>query len=429
MRKIIPNKRSNSFVKNFLRRLVLILLSLMIVIHLVVFIFYSEYNKRAEAKVNHHIMVQQVIDLINQVIKTNPSKRSYLVDTIDIPNTSLSLTDRPIKKIHFQSNATESLLQKQLGAQKTVLEFSYELDENQWLNLTARIVPTSWRLQLFLLFLEIIILGAVFISAASINRFAKPLAEFRIAAERLGIDLDQPPLTIYGPALVQQTAEAMNKMQKRIRDLIRERTQMFAALSHDLRTPITRMKLRAQFITDEEAQQKMLDDLNEMEQMISETLLFLKNQQVLDKKSKFDLNSLLTTIVDDFKDMGGDVTYQQSKHRTLLLGRPLAIKRTFINLIDNALKYGGSAQVKLVQNDKSVIVTIDDKGPGLPPDQLEKVFTPFYRLENSRSRKTGGTGLGLAVARDIIRAHDGHIQLSSPAGGGLRVSVELPLEK
>lgn len=420
------NTQSGFNVPRITGKFLLALLCFMLLIHIVVFGFYARYSKHAEAKVNHDIMAQQVLNLIERIYSTQPALQAKVAGAVDISNVSISVDKDAKWKVKLPQNVSLWIVNQEIQKQRGKIQVSLALAKDKWLNISANIVPTSWWLQIFLLSLEIIAVSAILISFWSINRFVEPLKQFRKAADRLGIDVDPTPLAEYGPTIAREAAHAMNKMQARIRSLITERTQMLAALSHDLRTPITRMKLRAQFINDQEQYQKTVSDLDEMEQMIAETLAFAKSDSNLENKVRLDLNSLLASITDDFQDVGHHVTYQELPRRVLILGRSVALKRAFNNLIENAIKYAGSAEVTILIKGKYVIVNIDDNGPGIAEGQLEKVFAPFYRGEASRSRDTGGTGLGLAVTRDIIRAHGGTVKLSLREQGGLRAQVVLP---
>ncbi len=200
---------------------------------------------------------------------------------------------------------------------------------------------------------------------------------------------------------------------------------MIAAISHDLGTPITRLRLRAEFIEDEEQKQKTLADLEEMDRMISSTLTFARDDVFQEPHETIDLAALIDGICRDLGDAGLLAEFQplQSLRYTC---HPTAMRRALMNLIENGAKYSKRVLVSLISHDQTALVRIDDDGPGIPTDQLENVFKPFYRLEDSRSRETGGTGLGLTVARTIIHAHGGTITLTNRAEGGLRAEVSLP---
>ncbi len=307
-----------------------------------------------------------------------------------------------------------------------VLEVSLPLDDGRWLNFSApfmRLKP-FWASRLFLSLILMTVTVFIF-SVWAVRRSTAPLAMFAKAAERLGMDVDAPPLPHDGPREVRRAVSAFNRMQKRLKSFVEDRTQMIAAISHDLRTPITRLKLRAEFMEDDEQRAKMLTDLDEMEVMISETLAFSRDASAQEPSRAFDLAAVLESICDDASDAGWDVTYD-GPAKLSFSGRSVSLGRVFGNLVGNAAKYGGRAKVFLRAAGDAVEVRVEDDGPGIPEEMMETVFQPFRRLETSRSRETGGVGLGLSVARSIVRAHGGEITLSNRERGGLRATVRLP---
>lgn len=267
--------------------------------------------------------------------------------------------------------------------------------------------------------------AVVLLAFLSVRALTSPLDALSHAAERLGVDMTSPPLPEKGPREVRQAARAFNGMQSRIKKLISDRTQMLAAISHDLRTPITRLRLRTEFVEDDEQRAKMLADLAEMEAMIASVLAFIREDTQKEEARPVDVAALIGTICDDLADAGAEVHLEHVPAMPALC-RPLALKRALTNLLDNAVKYGGKASVSLAQRDGHLQIDIEDQGPGIPENLREKVFSPFYRIESSRNRGTGGTGLGLTVAKSVISAHGGDIELQNRPGGGLRVSVKLP---
>ncbi len=257
------------------------------------------------------------------------------------------------------------------------------------------------------------------------RRVTAPLGRFSAAAQRLGTDVDAPPMAESGPTEIREAAEAFNQMQRRIRRFVEDRTRMLAAISHDLRTMLTRFRLRAEYIDDHEQRAKALADLTEMQAMLDATLSFARDDAAAEPRTSVDLSSVLQTLCDDLADAGQKVAYE-GPHRVTIGCRPSALRRGFANLIDNAVKYGGEAEVRLSDGADEVVIRIADRGPGIPKADREKVFAPFYRLEESRSRETGGTGLGLALARNIVRGHGGDITLADRDGGGTVARVALP---
>ncbi len=307
-----------------------------------------------------------------------------------------------------------------------VLQVSVRLDSGEWLNTAAPATRFSpfWRSQMFG---SIFVMGllVVVVSVWAVRRATAPLGLFERAAERLGRDVNAPPMDENGPREVRRVAKSFNDMQKRLKAFIDDRTHMLAAISHDLRTPITRMRLRAELIEDEEQQKKILEDLTQMEEMIVATLAFARDEAASEANVRLDLAAMLQSLCSDAVDSGATASYL-GPDKLAYSGRPVALMRAFQNIIDNAVKYGEKAAVILEKDDQSIIIHIDDDGPGIPEAERLRVFDPFYRIEGSRNRETGGVGLGLAVVRSVITAHGGDITFSSAHGNGFRVTVTLP---
>lgn len=301
------------------------------------------------------------------------------------------------------------------------LRISVRLEDGSWLNVLSPLDGGEplWRPR----FLGSLLAALVAVTVAAlwgVSRASRPFATFAAAAERLGVDVAAPPLAETGPREIRSAAHAFNVMQGRIRRFVEDRTLMLAAISHDLRTPITRMKLRAEFVEDDIERSKMLADLDEMERMIAATLAFARDDAAREDRRQVDVAVLVQGLAED---LGGEYTGPDS---LVLPARPMALKRAVANLIGNAVKYGGTARASLAETDGQVVITIDDDGPGIPEVEFERVFAPFVRLEASRNRETGGSGLGLSVARAAARAHGGDIILANRPEGGLRVCLSLP---
>lgn len=408
-------------------KILLLLLAAVIVAQIVLIALYSQKSTSAQFKVNRDVIARQVINLIQTVENTPVAEQATMISALNIPNFTVTLDDKPKWQPQFSHKSLWYILWH-ISEQAPNIQLSFSLNQTQWLNIFAQITPPSSRFAIILLVIEIAIMVIILFSLWTINRYTAPLKNLTEAAERLGVDLHNDPLPIDGPAAVRAMAHAMNKMQQRITDLLTARTQMLAAISHDLRTPITRLKLRTQYVEEEKLQQKFISDLDQMEAMLAESLAFVREDGRKEQPVIFDFASLLDSICQDFSSVGHQVEYIGSFERATFTGGVVGLKRVFNNLIENAVKYAGNANVSLARDKDHFIVTIIDDGPGIPPDQLEKVFLPFYRGDNSRSRQTGGTGLGLAVAKDIIRIHGGHISLTCPENGGLQVTVFLSIK-
>jgi len=246
-----------------------------------------------------------------------------------------------------------------------------------------------------------------------------------MAAEQLGRDVTAPPLPETGTIETRQASRAFNDMQVRLRNLVDNRTRLLAAISHDLRTPLTLLRLRAENVGDEHERDKMLATIAEMNSMIEATLNFARDESIAEPRRPTDLASLLQSITDDMSDAGLPVTMEPAKPLAYEC-RPTALKRALTNLIDNAVKYGKTAHVAISAASTSVEITIDDEGPGIAETELSRVLEPFYRVEESRSRETGGVGLGLAIALAAVQAHGGELILGNRPSGGLRATIRLP---
>lgn len=391
-------------------------------------IYYLQDNRIARQAKRRDEVIQKIINAIYLVEATPVANRKHAVRAMADPVVNASFTEHPIWKLRFTKISFWDIMHK-LHNKLDSFALSIRLDKGQWLNLNATIYSHMLWTQLLLIAIEALVLGAILVAVWSVMRFTEPLKQFKSSVERLGSDLHSKPIDIYGPSAVRAVAQAMNEMQYRIQTLIRDRTQMLAAISHDLRTPITRIKLRLQFMHDATLAESLLNDLNEMEKMINETLSFAREDSSAENKVKTDLVSLLKSICDDAEDMGHAVQFHTQLHRAPFFGRSLALKRAFTNLINNAVRFAQHVNVMIYKKHKSIIVRITDDGPGIPKKDLQKVFEPFYRGEYSRSRNTGGVGLGLAVTRDIITAHNGKITLQNIRQGGLMVLVELSASK
>jgi signal transduction histidine kinase len=266
---------------------------------------------------------------------------------------------------------------------------------------------------------------AMLLSVVAARRLVKPLSELSAAVDHLGASGDDPPIPPSGPREIEGMVGAFNRMRERLRRFNEDRTRMMAAMSHDLRTPLTRLRMRVEMAEGLEDQQKMLDELDMMNGMVESILSFTRDDAKQEPRSLVDLSALVEGICEDAADAGEKVTFSGPRDVTISC-RPTAVRRAVSNLVDNAVKYGGKAEVTLVPETGRVMITVEDEGPGIPRSEREKVFEPFYRIGSARDPSTGGVGLGLSVTRSIIWEHGGDIVLATRKGGGLLVRVELP---
>jgi signal transduction histidine kinase len=307
------------------------------------------------------------------------------------------------------------------------LQVAIPLADGNWLTfatgLPAGGPAYSAQFLLSMAIMGLIILG---VSVWAVRRVTEPLASLATAAERLGQDVRAPPMPEAGTVETRQAARAYNDMQMRLRTLIDNRTRLLAAISHDLRTPLTLLRLRTETVENAQERDRMLATIAEMDAMIGVTLQLARDESAGEPRRPTDLAALLQSVVDDMRDAGFPVCLKPAEP-VVYSCQPAALKRALRNLLDNAVKYGKSAIVAMQRTSKAVEITVDDEGPGIPPAELARVLEPFYRLDESRSRDTGGVGLGLAIAQSTVATHGGSLTLSNRPEGGLRATIALPL--
>lgn len=302
-----------------------------------------------------------------------------------------------------------------------------ELLGGQWIAFTCSLPDelSDWPWDL-LLALLVLSLAVLVVSFVAVRWMTRPLSQLAIAADELGKDIQRAPLAENGPTEVRRAARAFNTMQDRLSRFVEERTRILAAVSHDLKTPITRMRLWLEQVSDNAVRDRFERDLTEMQSLVQGSLVFSRGTALREKTQRLDINALLEGLRDDAEDIGQSVTVQ-GRAAAPSAGKPLSLKRCLVNRVENAIRYVGEANIEVRDSDEELRITIADKGPGLPPDALERVFEPFYRIEASRSPKTGGAGLGLSIARNIARGHGGELRLENIADGGKGLRANLTL--
>ena len=398
----------------------------LVVLNFIVILAFLSHSKKEERLADSDEVITQLADTL-YLFETTPEKdwpkiakvsRTEKLDVLltEAPSWSLQITDHNLEQMGD--------ILKQIPDHLAV---SLRLDNGEWLNIKYTPLSNANLMQIFIVTLTLVVAAALLFSAWTLLRFTGPLKQFKQAAEKLGMELTAKPMIEYGPAIVKDTAYAMNQMQQRIVNLLQDRNLMLAAISHDLRTPITRMKLRAQFLEDKQQYCEMVEDLDEMDAMIDQILTYTKDASHRDDRIDLDLVALVLSICDEKYEQGKGVDCHTAVPRVPFKANPLAIKRAINNLINNAVKYADHVWVNITSDDNKVAIIIEDDGPGIPEDQLAKVFTPFYRVDLARNASTGGSGLGLAIAQDVIRAHGGSIQLANRPQGGLQVKVNFSL--
>lgn len=302
---------------------------------------------------------------------------------------------------------------------------SVQFNDGQWLNFVSPVTPdppvlTPENIPLYVGAAVFIIL----LSLWTIRQLTAPYAAFERAVKAIGDDLNRPPLPETGSREVRAAVRAINWMQSKVRDYVSEREHLAAALAHDLRTPVTRLRLRFELLKKKNETKALIADLAEIEAIIQSVVDFASHEPHKEASERIDMISLVEAICDDFPEVQMDQPPEPA--RIVCAGRPIALKRCLTNLIDNAVKYGKRARATVIETYGNVEVVIADEGEGIPVAEIESVFEPFERRERSRNRETGGIGLGLAIARGIARAHQGDIIMTPRPEGGMKVVLSLP---
>jgi signal transduction histidine kinase len=306
-----------------------------------------------------------------------------------------------------------------------VLLLSVRQPDRSWLN--ARIIaPRSdpWlpaRLAAATLALYVIVLGATLLAA---GRLVRPLRELTAAAERFGGREQPPEVAARGPADIRRAIEAFNAMNRRVAALLDEKDRMLGAIGHDLRTPLASLRIRAESVEPEEERQRAIATIEEMTAMLGDILVLARSGRAREEARAMDVRALVDAVVEEVRELGLDASLEAGE-RIVGTVQPLLVRRAVRNLVENAVKYGSSARVLVTQHEGRISIEVQDEGPGIPPSKLERVLEPFYRVEGSRSRATGGAGLGLAIARAVAESHGGSLALKN-AERGLAATLTFP---
>ncbi len=452
-------------------QLILVLLLALAVSQVVTLVIYRFERERALRVVIGEECLGRAVSAFKLAEGVSPDQRKDILNTIETPLTRYWLSARQISPKDWQQQARERLLQPtaatgqhhsagSLFAHETMLNrtsgsswrelpggtwllqqplhlldlpawngfgFTMRLGNGEYLNLIYAkpeyLMPSSLTPGYYMaMSIKVLIFaGAAMLIAI---RIVLTLRHLTTSAERLGRGHEVEILKEEGPDDIRSTISAFNRMQIRLDRFLKDRTRMLAAISHDLRTPITSLRLRTEFIPDEDMRQKFNATLDEMQGMAEAALSFAKSESTAEAPRVIDLDALLESICDDFMEMGWKVDLS-GLGRLPYKCRSDSLRRALRNVIENAVRYGGCARVSIQRYSDRMEITVEDDGPGIPAADRERVFEQFVRLESSRNRDTGGVGLGLSIARSIIRSHGGEITLSQ-GSRGLRVLIQLP---
>lgn len=378
---------------------------------------------------NHSLVpanaVRSLTRLVNQLQANRQSEWPSVLQQQNLRWCKITWSQQPL----YQQNALLTLkapILFHLMKQQKAVEFSLFIQENAWLNISMYShFPhlMHFVISLFLILFAILI----FINYWAVKTLNQPI---QTLIQSLNYTKDQEnwlPIPITGNEDQRAIFKKINDLQERVNKLLNNRTHVVTAISHDLRTPLTRLKLRAEYLIDNPHYEKIIADINEMELMIRDTLDYFRDIKHEEKPQYFDLVALLSSLKEDALELNYEVHLSSNCPKLVYYGAVNLLKRALNNLIQNAIHYGLNATIHLECLPKQVEISITDKGPGLAETELEHVFLPFYRAEHSRSRSTGGAGLGLTIAKEIIHMHQGDIILSNSLEGGLKALIILPI--
>lgn len=365
-----------------------------------------------EADRNREALLRKVIA---ERTGSMPTLRLLALDVLDPDGHPASLP------VLFGTTPASGRFQVELQLPSGPVLYLEAIEEQGWTSASTLSLLLDYLTRIYLLRIVVVVL----IALLAVRLVLRPLQRMTGAAEALGQDIHRPPLPVDGPREVRQAAQAFNAMQRRLIDSIAERTRFFAAVSHDLRTPITRLRLRAELLADETTRQRFRDDLQRMEEMVSASLDFLRSGELDDAREPVDMNALLQGLQADFHDLGAQV--QIHGNARPLVAHASGLHRCLQNLLENAVRHaGGLIEIQLEDSADRLRISIADRGPGIDETLQERVMEPFYRRDEARSESAGGYGLGLSIARQIASAHGGSLTLQPRAGGGLLAVLDLP---
>jgi signal transduction histidine kinase len=387
----------------------------------------------------------KVKDYINTALLIHGAKPQWLrqhADWLSTPGFRVTLISQ-LKNNQLIKNFSESSLRQAIQSSPSKAPLAIKISNHlfavmqpvnyadKWLIITSvpgykhNIVEQLGFVFVFFSFL----IAIVFLCLWAMRSVSMPVSKFLVAAKRFGRDLQAPPMAIEGSKEMRDVIQEYNNMQAKIRRLVLDRTQMLAAISHDLRTPITRLLMRIEYLQGSDQYEKAAKDLQEMDSMIRSILSFARDYTSTEAMERFDIGALVDTICIDLQETKMDVEYRSVDFKQEFFGRVNALRRAISNIIENAVKYGDKALVVINVKKNELLIKVTDYGPGIPEVEMDKVFAPFYRVDPARNPEKSGSGLGLAVARDVIRSHAGDIKLknSDQPEQGLVVTIVLPL--
>ncbi|MBS1208174.1 MAG: periplasmic sensor signal transduction histidine kinase [Proteobacteria bacterium] len=435
-------ERLRQFSSSLFARVAVILLLGLLASQLTSIWLQSDERAAAVSQARGQNFVGRIAEAIRLLESVDPGRRSATLAALQSPELQvLAISESEVSPV-VPHGQIQTMIRASLGSERDirsnaggggmqqrmspVRSFDIRLRDGQWIRVTASVesaapaLPNKLIVQL--LATLAIIIAVVMIA---VRQVSEPLKQLARAADSFGQDLDAPPLRESGSAETRRAAQAFNRMQARIKRLMDDRARALAAVSHDLRTPLTRMRLRAELVDDEKLREQMVADLDAMAVMIDATLDYMRGLRDSEAPRRIDMNALLQSLAEDAGVLGRNIRIEGAAGSPYP-GRLSGLRRALQNLIDNAVKYGQGAQIRIRDDASALRIAVEDEGPGIPPDELERVTEPYYRPDASRSRETGGVGLGLSIVKDIVLMHGGELLLANRPGGGFSATMVLP---
>lgn len=406
-----------------------------------------QWGERATvvSQVRGQNFMDRIVEAVRVLEAEDPERRRSALSALQYGDMRVALIAQGQASQSAPRGAIQAMISARLGSEREIRpvgegggmgmgmqrgnpmrSFDVRLNDGQWVRFSAAREADTPALSNELIARLLITLSIVTVVVMfAVRQATKPLQQLARAADTLGRDLDAPPLAEEGPTETRRAALAFNRMQARIKRLIDERARALAAVSHDLRTPLTRLRLRAELVDDEKLRNQMATDLDAMAAMIDATLGYLRGLQETEPVRPIDINALVASMVEDAQVLGRRITIE-GQAVAPYAGRLTALRRAVQNLIDNAIKYGFSAHIRIEDDAAELRIVVEDAGPGIPHAELARVTEPYYRPDASRNSETGGVGLGLSITRDIALLHGGELVLENRARGGLCAMLSLP---
>jgi signal transduction histidine kinase len=428
----------------FVRMALILLLGLLVAQGLS---FWLQWGERATvvSQARGQNFADRMAEVVRTLEATAPAERSAALATLSHGDWQVTLISEDQVSQNPPRGVIGAMLSARLGSAREVRPlggaagmgmgmmhgnmprgFDVRLQDGQWLRFSgARQLDTPALPRDLILRLAVTLMIVTAVAMLAVRQVTQPLKQLAQAADTLGRDLDAPALAEEGPTETRRAAQAFNRMQARIKRLVNERSRALAAVSHDLRTPLTRLRLRAELVDDETLRDQMAADLDAMAAMIDATLDYLRGLQTSEAVRPIDINALLASMSEDALVLGRRISIQ-GQALAPYTGRLSALRRALQNLIDNAIKYGACAHLRVDDDAGELRIMVEDEGPGIEPHELARVTEPYYRPDASRSSATGGVGLGLSIAKDIALLHGGDLVLANRAQGGLCATLKLP---